>query len=95
MKKRNDKCKVYKDKLDFINENKLIVNQDKLKIILTQLLMSQVKLNDAPASSQTHFDYAVVELKKLIGEYEIQNEECNHIMNNALEHMSLFKSIDK
>lgn len=37
------------------------------------IIMSQLKLKDAPVASQTHFDYAIVELKNLVGEYEIQD----------------------
>lgn len=68
----------------------IIMSQSKLQNILNHLLMSQVKLKDAPVASQTHFDYAIVELKNLVGDYEIQDIECKQVLNDALEHMSFY-----
>jgi len=67
------------------------MSTNKLQCILNHLLMSQVKLKDAPASSQTHFDYAIVELQNLVGEYEIQDTECKQVLNDALEHMKIYR----
>jgi hypothetical protein len=65
---------------------------EKLQDILTHLLMSHVKLNDAPASSQAHFDYAIVELDKLIENYRPSNAECRQVLTDAIEHMGLYDS---
>ena len=59
---------------------KIDMPKEKLKFILLHLLRSQVKLDDAPASAQSHFDLAIVELDKLIEDYQDSDPECNQVL---------------
>ncbi len=70
-----------------------MTNQDKLRFILMHILHSQVKVNDAPASAQSHMDMAIVELYKLIDCFEPQTDECKQALNEAIEHMRLYNKI--
>ena len=62
----------------------------KLQDILTHLLWSVVKLDDAPASAQSHLDYAIVELSKLVGKCELDSE-CEQVLMDAIEHMKIYR----
>ena len=69
---------------------KIDMPKEKLKFILLHLLRSQVKLDDAPASAQSHFDLAIVELDKLIEDYQDSDPECNQVLTEAKEHITMY-----
>lgn len=75
---------------DEVANNKKMINQ-KLQFILSHLLWSRVKFNDAPASADTHFDMAIVELSNLIENYQPQDDECKQALTDAKLHINLYK----
>lgn len=70
-----------------------MTDTNKIEFILNHLLLSQVKLDDVPASAQSHFDMAIVELYKMIDNYDPKDYECHRIMKDAIEHMHLYNRI--
>jgi len=53
---------------------------DKLKQILNDVLNGLIKLDDAPCSSETHLNMAVVNLLKLLPEFEASDEKADAIV---------------
>lgn len=53
---------------------------DKLKQILNDILSSIIKRDDAPCSSETHLNMAVVELLKLLPEFKANDEKADAIL---------------
>lgn len=71
------------------------VDRQKLELALISLMSSCVKRDDAPCSSETHFDSALVSLYELIG-CEISSDidpELKGSLNDAIEHMNYYRSI--
>ena len=53
---------------------------DKLKQILNDILNSIIKRDDAPCSSEAHLNRAVVNLLKLLPEFEANDEKADAIV---------------
>jgi len=53
---------------------------DKLKQILNDILSSIIKRDDAPCSSETHLNMAVVELLKLLPEFSANDEKADAVL---------------
>ena len=53
---------------------------DKLKQILNDILNSIIKRDDAPCSSETHLNMAVVELLKLLPEFTASDEKADAVL---------------
>lgn len=65
----------------------------KLHFILDQLLISKVKEADAPASSETHFDMAIVSLYEIVKEfeYDLIDPEMKEQLNISIEQINFYK----
>ena len=57
-----------------------ITMNDKLKQILNDILSGIIKRDDAPCSSETHLNMAVVNLLKLLPEFEANDEKADAIV---------------
>ena len=53
---------------------------DKLKQILNDVLIGIIKRDDAPCSSETHLNMAVVELLKLLPEFTASDEKADAVL---------------
>ena len=53
---------------------------DKLKQILNNILSGIIKRDDAPCSSETHLNMAVVELLKLLPEFTASDEKADAVL---------------
>ena len=53
---------------------------DKLKKILNNILSGIIKRDDAPCSSETHLNMAVVELLKLLPEFTASDEKADAVL---------------
>jgi hypothetical protein len=76
-----------------ITQQELIDKMDKLHFILNQLLISRIKEDDAPASSETHLDMAIVSLYEIVKEleYDLVDPEMKEQLNTSIEHMNFYK----
>ena len=57
-----------------------ITMNDKLKQILNNILSGIIKRDDAPCSSETHLNMAVVELLKLLPEFTASDEKADAVL---------------
>lgn len=58
----------------------MIYMDDKLKKILNDILSGIIKRDDAPCSSETHLNMAVVGLLKLLPEFEANDEKSDAVL---------------
>ncbi len=57
--------------------------------VLSNLVSGVAKLDDAPASAETHFDSAINELAKAT-DWRPNDPELRAIIDDAMEHMALY-----
>jgi hypothetical protein len=60
------------------------------EIILANLANYVVKLDDAPCSAQSHFDYAIYMLSEICRDWQPSDKEIIEAIRDSRAHMSYF-----
>lgn len=60
------------------------------QIILANLANYKLKLEDAPCSAESHFDYAIYILSELCADWNPSDQEIIQTIRDSREHMAFY-----